>query len=877
MTGRIVPSATYRVQLRAGLTLDAVVADGWLDHAHELGASHLYLSPVLAAVPGSSHGYDVTDPTRVDPELGGDAAFVRLVEAARERGMGLVVDIVPNHMALDPAGNPWWRDVLRNGPESRSAAMFDIDWDHPERRLRGSVLLPVLPDHYGRVLESGGIVPVRTGHAPVVRHGELELPLEPASTSGIVQRAAELLDDDVLALVARALGRTGGLRGDERSSEVDALDELLTERLTTDDAVGPALDAPLSEVAADVDRLDALLDGQHYRLAHWRVATHDLGYRRFFDVTGLIGVRVDRPEVFELTHRCVGRWVDGGLVDGLRVDHPDGLARPGEYFERLAGLSRGRWTVAEKILEDGEALPPWSVDGTTGYDTAESVTRLFLDAHGLERLGELRDELVGHGPTVPELVRSSKLDVLREVLAADVNRATDLFLQVCETQRRLRDETRHELHEVLREAAASLDVYRTYVGDGPATARDRRVLDDLLAEVRDRRPDLDGEVVGLLGRVLRGDPLAGDPDVVGPLASRLRTRFEQLTGPTTAKGKEDTAWYRDVRLVGRNEVGARPEAGPLYAAGLHERLARQAERWPAAMTGLSTHDSKRSEDARARHAALTGHAEDWAALLRSWFHRHDRLVGDHGPSPATRMWIYQTMVAVHPVSVERLRDHVVKALREAKRESSWVHPDIGVEAAATDHVDALFDDAGFLDELAGFVGLLRPDADAVALAQKLVQLMAPGVPDLYWGSEAELLRLVDPDNRTPPDLPRLRAALSAGAEDGGLPARKAHLVRAALRVRARHADLLVRPRAYTPLGPEGAGAGAVLAFARPGAAVVLVGTGPRPRLPDDVTVDLPPGGWVPVVGATGSGPHRGRVRLGDVAGGWPAVLLEAGA
>jgi (1->4)-alpha-D-glucan 1-alpha-D-glucosylmutase len=869
---RVIPTATYRLQLREGLTLDGVVAEGWLDHARTLGASHLYLSPVLAAAPGSTHGYDVVDPTRVDPAIGGDDAFRRLAAAARDRGMGLVVDIVPNHMALDPVHDRWWRDVLRHGPDSRWAHMFDIDWDHPERRLRGSVLLPVLGDHYGRVLEAGELVLGRSGHELVVRYWELELPLEPASTAPIVGAAADGLDDDVLRLVARDLARTADQRGDERTTEVDALDELLAERLIASPELGDAIDQVLAATTADVEALDRLLGQQHFRLASWKAASHDLGYRRFFDVNGLIGVRVDRPEIVELTHRAVRGWVEEDLVDGLRVDHPDGLARPGGYFARLADLSDGRWTVAEKILEADEELPPWTVDGTTGYDAGELIGRLFLDPSGLDRLAQVRDELVGVAPAVDELVHDCKIEVLRDVLAADLNRVTDVFLQLCETQRRLRDVTRHELHEVLREAAAALDVYRTYSSEGQPSSADVDVVRRILDEVRGRRPDLDPEIVDLLGAVLCRSPLAGDPAVVEGLAQRLRTRVEQLTGPTMAKGKEDTAWYRDVRLITRNEVGSSPEAGPVPLEEFHERMAHVSARWPTTMTGLSTHDSKRSEDVRARGAALTGRADRWADVVRGWFERHEHLVGADGPRPGVRMWIYQTLVTAHPLSIERLHEHLLKALREAKVDSSWLRPDERAEAAVLDHATALMADTTFLAEVAAVVDELRADAASISLAQKLVQLMAPGVPDLYWGSEVELLRLVDPDNRVPPDLAALGAALAAPPGDD-LSGRKARLVQAALRVRARHAAALSRPGAYEPLQVEG-GDG-VLAFLRPGAAVVVAAVGARPCLPAAAGLTLPPGAWQPVVGAVGSGPHRGHVELGDIAGDQPVALLES--
>ena len=869
MSGRTVPVSTYRIQLRDGLTLDAVIDDGWLDHARRLGVSHLYLSPVLTATEGSRHGYDVADPTRVDPAIGGDDAFRRLAAEARRRDMGLVVDIVPNHMALDPSRNRWWWDVLRRGPDSPFAPVFDVDWAHPERRIRGSVLLPILGDHYGRVLEAGELALDRVGPELVLRYFERELPIDPVSAAPIVARAAAQRRDDVLGLIARSLERTAAMSGPERRTEVNALDELLAERVAADPAVGDALDRQIVEVNADVEALDSLLAHQHYRLAHWRAAAQDLGYRRFFDVNGLIGVRVEDSGVFELTHSAVARWIEDDLVDGLRIDHPDGLAVPAAYFERLADLSGSAWTVAEKILEGTESLPDWAVDGTTGYDVGELIGRLHLDGDGLKRLTQLRDDLVGPSPDIDELVRTAKLDILRDVLAADLNRVTDLFLQLCETQRRHRDVTRHELHEVVRETAAAMPVYRTYGGPGPSTSRELEIIGRAIADCRERRPDLDPEIFGLLGAVL-----AGELDSTGALAGRLAVSFEQLSGPTMAKGKEDTAWYRDVRLIGRNEVGADPAAEPLHPDAFHDRMTMLSHAWPATMTSLSTHDSKRSEDVRARSAAITGRAEWWSDVLRRWFRRHDHLVGPHGPGPVTRSWTYQTLVGAHPLGPDRLADHMQKAIREAKQETSWIRPDEEFEAAVGDYCRAILADVGFVEDLQRVVATLQGDAERISLSQKVIQLLVPGVPDLYWGSEAELLRLVDPDNRTPPDLRALSALLDGPALSDPASTRKVHVVRAALQLRRRRAAALARPDSYEVLTPTGNDADRLVGFCRPDAAVVIATIGAPPPVTVDASVELPPGGWRAVVGAAATNSWKGRVAVGNLLGDWPVAVLE---
>ena len=865
-------TSTYRLQLRGGLTLDDVVERGWLEHANQLGASHLYLSPVLTAVPGSTHGYDVVDPTRVDPALGGDEAFERLAVAAADAGLGLIVDIVPNHMAADHTSNPWWWDVLRNGGLSEFADVFDLDPVHPEQRLQGRIFLPVLGDHYGRVLDAGRLVLRRRELDVVVSVDDRPFPLEPSTLGELLAPAAAELGDDLLWLVATSYRRVDRDDPAARAAELRVLDGQLAQQLRRGD-VAERIDHELDRVNGDVDVLHDLLERQPYRLAHWRAA-RDLGYRRFFDVNDLIGVRVEEPAVFELTHRTVRDWVDRGLVDGLRIDHPDGLADPAGYLHRLRSVAPDTWIVVEKILERDEQLPgDWPVEGTTGYEVAELIARWQLDPDGLARLGALRDELVGASPGGHELVADCKRLVLAEVLPADLNRATESFLRMCESLRRFRDVTRHELHELLRELAIAYPVYRSYVRVGePASERDLGIIGATLGAVAEANPEFDAEVIDLLGSALTGrlDGTVAD-------AVELRTRVQQLTGPAMAKGKEDTAFYRDVRLVSRNEVGADPFAGVAEPAEVHDVLGRLARSHPMTMTSLSTHDSKRSEDVRARLGVLTGVADDWSALLRMGLAHADRIDPDRVVDPATRSLLVQTLVGVHPVSLDRLSEYLLKAVREAKVHTSWLRPDATYEGAVETLAAGLVDDEELSAAVASFVDdLLSGPATTTSIVQKVLQLTTVGVPDVYWGTEDQHLRLVDPDNRVAPDLDHLRAvgAGSPPPAGGSGPGAKAHAVRSVLALRARRPDCFGADAGYRPLEVDGEDADRVLAFARGAVAVVATRWPWRGPLDPATTVHLPAPGPTMVLGGDAPSADRVEVAVAGVVGDWGVAVLE---
>ena len=848
------PGATYRVQLHPGFGFDAVA--GLAGYLGDLGITHVYCSPVLQAAPGSAHGYDVVDPSRLSSDLGGEEAFRRMAATLAEKGIGLVVDIVPNHMATDGRANPWWWDVLEDGPSSPYARFFDIDWDPPEAKLRQRVLVPILGDHYGRVLERGQLRLVRQDADFTVAYFEHQLPLSPRTLDEVLAdagRRREVPGGSELGEMARAFGRLPHAAvTDQELIERRHRDKAELRRrlagLLDDPGLGAALDATVEAYNSDPDRLDGLLQRQNYRLARWQVAGEELDYRRFFDIAGLVALRIEDPAVFELTHALVVALVGEGLVDGLRVDHPDGLRDPAGYLRRLARACPGTWVVVEKILEGDESLPAsWETAGTTGYDFMNVVGGLFIDPRGELELSELYRSLTGEEASYPQVVRQAKEEVMATSLAADVERATAVLVEVCEANRRFRDFTRSELRSALREVAASLDVYRTFVPPGGrAGPEDRHHIERALQQAEENRPDLDPELFGLLGSILVG----GDRS---PAAAELTQRFQQLTGPVMAKGAEDTAFYRYLRLVALNEVGGDPSRWGRSVEEFHEHNRRAAERWPHTMLSSSTHDTKRSEDVRTRLSVLSEVPGRWVETVERWTQLLGPRRADGFSDPATEYLLLQTMVGARPVSSDRLVTYMRKAVREAKRATSWTQPNEDYEAALDKLVEGVAADPGIGQLLDEVVAVLEPAGRVNSLSLLALKLTSPGVPDTYQGSESWDLSLVDPDNRRPVDhaaLARHLAALDSGSGSGpppvdGTGAAKLFLLSRLLRLRRSHPELV--DGSYSPVWATGPRAEHVVAFAR-GDGLVTV----APRLVvsleeaggwSGTTLGLPAGEW----------------------------------
>ncbi|MBA2695714.1 MAG: malto-oligosyltrehalose synthase [Actinobacteria bacterium] len=770
-------SATYRLQLHAGFTFaDAARVVPYLA---DLGVSHVYLSPVLTAVPGSQHGYDVVDHSRVSAELGGRAGLVELSSVCRAHGLGIVVDIVPNHMALVAPlwhNAPVW-EMLRDGQTAARAHWFDVDWD----ALDGRIGLPVLGDTLNRVL-AGGALSLDTGRGdegpaagqPVIRYYDHVWPVAPGTWRE---------GDDVATVVQR----------------------------------------------------------QHYLLACWREGGEFLNYRRFFEVDGLIGVRVEEPDVFEATHRTILDLHHAGVIDGLRIDHPDGLADPAAYLDTLADhLRPGTPVWVEKILERGETLPTdWACAGTTGYDANAVLTIALIDPASAEEVGRSW-AWAGGTPWVDDVAELAKREAVEELLVPEVSRLLRLATRV------LPDTDEDELRVALTELLVAVDVYRAYLRPGEVPAQDsRQRLHEAIERAVEAAPDT-AETITSLGRIL-GDPDAGSTDPAA--AYDLAVRFQQTTGPVMAKGIEDTALYRWHRMVALNEVGGHPSQGSTPSAEPLAAWARhQAEHWPRGMTTLSTHDTKRSEDVRARVLAVSGDAVAWDRATRAAVAE----AIEHGVDAPTGHLVMQTVVGAGEIGSERLDAYLTKALREAKWHTTWTEPETDYE----DRVKQIGEQAQHSGELhaaikeavAGSERAIR----AVVLGQKLLQLTLPGVPDTYQGTELVDLSLVDPDNRRPVDYAARRSALSR-LDDGQAPRdlseEKLLITTRVLRLRLRLPEALGPDASYESLeaGPH------LLGHLRGGRVAALAVRAPHSLEVNEVDevdgfgehrVDLPPGSWV---------------------------------
>jgi (1->4)-alpha-D-glucan 1-alpha-D-glucosylmutase len=872
------------VQLHDRFTFDGAAA--LAPYLASLGVSHLYCSPILQAAPGSTHGYDVVDPGAISEALGGAGGFGRLVQALADHGLEVVLDIVPNHMALAGSANRWWWDVLEDGPASRYARFFDIEWANPDPDAGPSVLMPILGDHLGRVLEAGELGLRRRGGTVVVTYHDHELPLSPRTLDDVLARAAAEVGSESLAALARDLGalplaaRTDPAAVDRRHRGKLELRRRLAGLVALEPDVGEAIDQALNALASDVDALEELLGRQNYRLAHWRVADDELDYRRFFSITTLVGVRVEDDEVFEESHRLIGELVRAGQVTGLRVDHVDGLRDPEDYLRRLRALAPDAYLVVEKILQEGELLPStWPVAGTSGYDHLVAVNSLFVDPHGEPAMSEVYAAFTGEERTFAEVADEAKRHVMDGELAAETDRITRLLAEVCGRRRRHGDHTRRELREVVVEVVAALPVYRTYVvpGTEPSPA-DRAVVGAALAAAAAARPDLDRELLDLLGRVLVLD----EP---GPYAEELAARFQQLTAPVMAKGVEDTAFYRYGRLLALNEVGGEPGTFGIEPDRFHRHCAHLAECWPATMVTLSTHDTKRSADVRARLALLSELPAAWGAAVERWSAHNEGHRGSVGPDRETELALYQTLVGAWPIEVDRVVATMAKATKEAKRATSWTNPDPTHDAEVEGFVRAVMADDSFVAHLEGFLGehSLVELGRRTSLAQTALLLTSPGVPDLYQGSELWDLSLVDPDNRRPVDH-GLRQRLLDELHDADAPTALGHLddggaklwlIARILRHRRHHPEPFCSRR-HEALPVSGPKARHAVAFARDGLAVVvprlLVGLGGDWA---GTVVELPDQGhgWVDLLSerAHRPGEHPVAELLGDL----PAAVLVA--
>ncbi|MDO8434756.1 MAG: malto-oligosyltrehalose synthase [Candidatus Binatus sp.] len=845
--------STYRLQINKAF--DFAAAAKIIPYLAELGITQLYSSPYFQAAPNSTHGYDVVDHSRANEEWGGARGLQHLCETLQRHQMGQLLDIVPNHMAIIERENPWWWDVLRNGPSSTYASFFDVDWEPPESRHHNSVLLPVLGDQYGLLLEAGKLTVVRNGAAFVVRYEDREFPVAPRSMREILGPSAALCHSDELAFLGDAYAELPAPGFGDRNSivrrqrDIRVLDALLSQMLSQNPELAAAIDDTLSRITNDPSRLHQFLEAQNFRLAYWRMAASDLGYRRFFDINSLVGLRMEEPQVFAETHARVLEWVSKGWVSGLRVDHPDGLRDPLGYFHRLRAACDKCWIVAEKILADGEHLrETWPIDGATGYDFLNLAGGLFVDPAGLEPLTAFYREFTGESCDYQSVVRAKKQQAMRDALGSDINRLTALLLDVCENDLLHRDYSRHMMHEVLRATLACLRVYRTYVGEsGAVDLRDERSITAAIEDAKAYRPDLDPLLFDFLRDVLT---LRAD----GERARELSLRFQQTSAAVMGKGVEDTAFYTFNRMVALNEVGGDPDKFGTGVEDFCEWCEHIHRNWPKTMLSTTTHDTKRSEDARARMYLISEIPDLWRRAVLRWSKINDAHRSDGLPDRNIEYHLYQVMVGTWPIDKSRLLEYAQKASREARTHTSWTDPDEKYESALQKFVQDIYQDDEFLEALDEFVNLLIAPGRVNSLALTLIKLTAPGIPDFYQGTEVWNHTLVDPDNRRPVDF-ETRCDLLAETRhsitpeqimarmDEGMP--KLWLVKQGLWLRKQHPAWFGSQSEMAQLPVRGRLAGNVIAYARGGA---VIGVAPRLMMRQcgnwrETEVELPPGRW----------------------------------
>jgi (1->4)-alpha-D-glucan 1-alpha-D-glucosylmutase len=818
----IIPSATYRLQFRNGMTFE--VAAKLAPYLARLGISHVFGSPIFQAEPGSTHGYDVVDNRVIDRDLGGDAGFGRMIAAFQAEGLGFILDFVPNHMSASPR-NPYWRDVLEWGEASDYAQFFDIDWS--ARRL----LVPALAHGYGQALAAGtfGLNFDASDGGLTFTYGDLKLPLTPPSYAQVLARA----HGEEFAEWARRFA----LATPETSAELKA--GLAT--AAQDAVTRKAIDEALAEIIKDTDALHELHEIQAWRLTHWRAARETLTYRRFFEIADLVGLKVESPRVFDELHARLGELIVEGGVNGLRLDHIDGLADPKNYLERLQkafGETEPLYLLVEKILgPDEELRDDWAVAGTTGYEFINALAGLLVDQRGEAAMTAAYADFLQEDVDYRALVLDAKRRVLTRNLAGELDRLKDLARALAARQLETRDLGTDTLRRAIIELAAALPVYRTYVDVTGAQAEDRAIIEAALVAAKAAREVEDEEAIDFLARILELDMEAPEDQAS---ALEFTIRFQQTTGPLMAKALEDTAFYRYNRLIALNEVGGEPDRFGASVGDFHAGMARRWRRQRAGLSSTSTHDTKRGEDARARLYSLSEMPDIWGAASRRWADLNAGLRG-HGdgvtiPEPEVEWMFYQALAGAWPADLniddtegvaelaERMTRFMLKAVREAKAHTSWTGHNAEYEEVIESFTRATLDPERSREFLQDFIATCEPVFVAGALnslSQIVIKLTAPGVPDIYQGSELWDLSLVDPDNRRPVDFAR-RQSLQTNLEDASVDVLAAEWRTGAIKMLVLQAGLQLRSSAkdlfdkgdHVPLAVTGAAAEQVLAFAR---------------------------------------------------------------
>jgi (1->4)-alpha-D-glucan 1-alpha-D-glucosylmutase len=848
-----IPTATYRLQFHAGFTFRD--ARDILDYLDELGISDVYASPYFQSAPDSTHGYDVADHNRLNPAIGDDSDFRSYISELRRREMGQVLDFVPNHMGIGESLNQWWMDVLEYGSLSRYGRYFDIDWHSGREALHQRVLLPILGDRYGVVLEKGELKPVFEKGFFSLQYFQTRLPLSPASYAFILRRILPEIEGPSRDVIGELIAKF-------ETAPDGASKRKLGELAASDPSVGEAITRYLERLSGkegdphSFDELHDVLERQSYRLSYWRVAAEEINYRRFFDINTLAAIRVEIPEVFEAAHRLVFELLSRGDVTGLRIDHVDGLWDPKAYFQRLqeryselcGRQGNSLYLVVEKILEVGrERLPAdWPVNGTTGYEFTNQAVQLFTDASAEKKLTKIYQSFTGLTESFVDLVYEKKTLTMQISLSSEVAALGRMLNELSELHRHYRDFTLNTLTLLVREVIACFPVYRTYAtSETSLSADDERVVLRAISAARRRNPSIEKPVFDFLRNIL----LLRFPEDISEESREAHMRFvmkfQQCSGPVMAKGLEDTVFYIFNRLIALNEVGGNPGLFGIGVEDFHRLNAERQERFPHSMLATSTHDTKRSEDVRMRAVAISEIAKSWQQAVKTWSrinkkHR-TKVDGEYAPSRNEEYLFYQSLAGVWPLHederenlAERLQQYMMKALKEAKVNSSWTEPNEAWEEAAKNFVEKVLADRAFLHEFEPVAERLAEIGALNSLSQCVLKCTSPGVPDIYQGTEIWDFSLVDPDNRRPVDY-AARKALLAESKDkpiaelmkdwktGAVKLVTLHRLLAFRRKR----DEFFRQASYHPLKVTGPKAQHVVAYMRKAGDAELITVVPR--------------------------------------------------
>jgi (1->4)-alpha-D-glucan 1-alpha-D-glucosylmutase len=870
-----IPLSTYRLQFNRDFTF--AKATELIPYLAKLGISHCYASPYLRARPGSTHGYDIIDHSTINPEIGTPEEFDRFVEALHEHGMGQILDLVPNHMGVMGSDNAWWLDVLENGQASKYADFFDIDWEPLKAELQGKVLIPVLGDQYGIVLDRGELkltFDPEKGEFSIY-YFQHRFPVNPKEYQRILSFRAQVLEAKLgadneqfleLQSLSAAFSHLPTRYDAEQSARIERNrdKEIHKRRLAAlcaqSSDICDFINQNVQEIngvpgdSRNFDALHELVKAQAYRLAYWRVAADDINYRRFFDVNDLAALRMENFEVFCATHKYVLDLIQTGKINGLRIDHPDGLYDPAQYFRRLQCKpnceereqecdSKSFYVAIEKILTGDEQLPQnWPVHGTTGYDFANLVNGLFVDSEASGRMGRIYRAFVGHHADFDWLAYECRKLVMDRALASELNVLANSLGRIALADRHTCDFTVNNLRDALMEIVASFPVYRTYVTDKAVSPEDRKYIAFAVGLARQRSSVADASVFDFIQRMLLTKEDAGHGPIYHARVAAFARKFQQFSSAVMAKGVEDTSFYRFNRLVSLNEVGGDPRHFGVSIEEFHCKTTRRLEHWPHSMLATSTHDTKRSEDVRARINVLSEIPALWRKRVRNWreLNRGNKVEinGVDAPSRNDEYLFYQTLIGAWPIAEQeqtsedfrcRVREYMLKAIRESKAQTSWANQNNDYEDAVTKFVESVLDPAtsrGFLSDFCKFESFVARIGMYNSLSQTLIKLTSPGIPDIYQGTELWDFSLVDPDNRRQVDYEQRQTMLSEVLEEAELLGRtksltqtmqdgriKLFLTYMALNARKRNREIFQDGK-YIPLRVEGPKALHVVAFAR---------------------------------------------------------------